>query len=84
MRTGLYIVLVGAGAAAGFLVGGAWGAGAGAMFVGAARNGLRARSEWRTSPGDAAKSGTLAVLGAALGGYLAYRAARADSPRALE
>lgn len=78
------MVLVGAGAAVGFAFGGLWGAGAGALFVGAGRNGLRAKQQWSSDPAEAAKSGTLAALGAALGGYLVYRAYKSDSPHALE
>jgi hypothetical protein len=76
-KTGVAVVLVGVGAAVGWAAGGGWGAGAGALWVGAARNGLRARSQWQTDPSGAAKTASLAVVGAALGGYLAYRAYRA-------
>jgi hypothetical protein len=77
---GMALVLAGLGVATGAVFGGAWGAGAGFILVGAARNGWRAKSLWpSTQPGDreeAAKSATMATIGAALGGYLAYRAVK--------
>ena len=75
---GMALVLAGIGVATGAVFGGAWGAGAGFILVGAARNGWRAKSLWPSvQPGDreeAAKSATMATIGAALGGYLTYRA----------
>jgi hypothetical protein len=83
-KTGTAVVMVGLGAALGWAAGGLWGAGAGALWVGAARNGLRSRAQWPTDPSGAAKTASLAVVGAALGGYLAYRAYHARKPSALE
>jgi hypothetical protein len=78
---GMAVVLSGVGLTAGWLLAGAWGAGAGFVLLGAARNGMRAKQLWSsTQPGDreeAAKSATMAAIGAAVGGYLTYRAARA-------
>jgi len=77
---GIAVVMAGAGLAAGWLLGGAWGAGAGFIFVGAARNGWRAKELWPSAnPADreeAAKSATMAVVGGVIGAYLAYRATR--------
>ena len=77
---GVGILLAGTGLAAGWVLGGPWGAGAGFILVGAARNGWRAKQLWPSQqPGEreeAAKSATMAVAGALIGGYLAYRAVR--------
>lgn len=82
---GIAILLAGAGATAGFVFGGAWGAGAGLLFMGAAQNGYRAKTGWSSADpsvrADAAKSATMALLGAALGGYLAYRAYQGKARR---
>lgn len=78
---GVAVVMAGAGLAVGWLVAGAWGAGAGFVLLGAARNGMRAKQLWSSAqPGDreeAAKSATMAAIGTVLGGYLAYCAHRA-------
>ena len=75
---GMAVVLAGAGLTAGWLLAGVWGAGAGFVIVGAARNGLRAKQLWSSAQAgdreEAAKSATMAAIGAAVGGYLAYRA----------
>jgi hypothetical protein len=80
---GVGILLAGTGLAAGWILGGPWGAGAGFILVGAARNGWRAKQLWPSAqPADreeAAKSATMAVAGALIGGYLAYRAVRGVS-----
>jgi hypothetical protein len=70
------ILLAGSGAIAGWLLGGGWGAGAGLLLMGAARNGYKAKSIWTTDRAEAAKCATMAVAGAAGGGYLAYRAVK--------
>lgn len=77
---GIALLLAGTGAAIGWAAGGGWGAGAGLTLVGALRNGARAKSLWASQvPAEreeAAKSATMAVVGAAIGGYFAYRAVR--------
>jgi hypothetical protein len=79
---GVALVLAGTGLAAGWLLGGAWGAGAGFILVGAARNGWRAQELWPSAnPAEreeAAKSATMAVVGGVIGAYLAYRATRSS------
>jgi len=71
---GVAILMAGAGAITGWLVGGGWGAGAGLLLMGAARNGYKARSLWSADRAEAAKRLTMAVAGGAGGGYMAYRA----------
>lgn len=75
---GMGVLLATGGLLAGAVLGGAWGAGAGLLLVGAFRNASRARRFWGDpAPGqrhEAAKSATLAVFGAGVGSYLAYRA----------
>jgi hypothetical protein len=75
---GMAVVLASFGMAAGWVVGGVHGAGAGLLLVGAARNALRARADWRSPDesmrAEAAKSATMAIAGIALGGYLIYDA----------
>lgn len=75
---GVGLLLATAGTGAGFWLGGPVGAGAGLLLVGAARNTLRATRGWSdTDPvvrQDAGTSASLALFGALLGGYLAYRA----------
>lgn len=66
-----------AGTGAGYALGGAYGAGAGLLAVGATRNMLRAKSFWRKSDAEhaeAVKSGTMALFGFGIGGFLAYKA----------
>jgi hypothetical protein len=83
---GTAVLLAGAGLAAGWIVGGPWGAGAGFILIGAARNGWRAKELWPSAQAgdreEAAKSATMAVVGGVIGGYLAYRAMR--GPRSTE
>ena len=78
---GIAVLLVGAGATAGYVLGGGWGAGAGALFVGAARNGMRARKDWSSDPASAAKAASFAAIGAGIGAYLVYRAVGASRGR---
>jgi len=78
---GVALLLAGSGAVAGWLMGGGWGAGAGLLLVGAARNGYRAKSLWTADRAEAAKCATMAVAGAAGGGYLAYRAVKGKKRR---
>jgi hypothetical protein len=78
---GISIVLAGAGVITGWLVGGGWGAGAGLLLVGAARNGYKARSIWGSDRAEAAKRLTMAVAGGAGGGYMAYRAMKGRKDR---
>ena len=73
---GMGLVSVVLGGIAGFVVGGTWGAGAGALGVGALRNGSRAFSMWRSEGAtpEATKSATVSVLGLAAAGWLGYNA----------
>lgn len=72
---GIGIVLAGLGAGAGAYFGGAYGAGAGLLLVGAGRNILRAKRTWGSSDhSEAVKSGTMALFGLGIGGWLAYKA----------
>lgn len=79
---GVALIFAALGGGVGAVVGGAWGFGAGILFVGAARNALRARQLWgaqgEPEREEAAKSATMGIVGAAAGGYLAYRAYRKD------
>jgi len=72
------ILIAGAGGILGAITGGLWGAGAGVLLGGAIRNGWRAQSGWRSMEepvrSEAAKSATMAAIGLAAGGFLAYRA----------
>jgi hypothetical protein len=74
---GVGLVLATAGTGTGFWLGGPMGAGAGLLLVGAARNTLRATRGWSDADPsvrqDAGTSASLALFGALLGGYLAYR-----------
>jgi len=74
---GIGLVMATAGTGAGFWLGGPLGAGAGLLLVGAARNTLRATRGWSDADPvvrqDAGTSASLALFGALLGGYLAYR-----------
>lgn len=84
-RAGAAIVLAGVGIGTGALLGGAWGAGSGLLFAGAAMNALRARSLW-TSPdptarGEAIKTTAMLVIGLAGAGYLGYRAHQSRESR---
>jgi len=78
---GTALLLSGGAATAGWVVGGAWGAGAGFLLLGAVRNAWRAKTLWpsavATEREEAAKSATMAVVGVLLGGYLSYRAVTA-------
>jgi hypothetical protein len=71
---GTAVVLLGAGALTGLVAGGLWGAGAGALLVGATRNALRAKGEWQSDAGSAAQAILFALAGMGLGGYCAYKA----------
>jgi len=74
----LSILLAGAGGIIGAITGGLWGAGAGILLGGAARNAWRAQSGWSSADepirNEAAKSATMAAIGVAAGGLLAYQA----------
>ncbi len=80
-NAGLAIVLVGTGAGAGALLGGAWGAGSGLFFAGAANNAFRARqlfaSDFADDRAEAVKRTVMSVVGLGLAGYLGYRAHQA-------
>lgn len=75
---GVGLLLLGAATAAGAYVGGAYGAGAGLLIMGATRNVLRAKKLWGSPAGsehdEAVKSGTMALFGLGIGGWLAYKA----------
>ena len=77
LGAGVGLIMATAGTGAGFWFGGPVGAGAGLLLVGAARNTLRATSGWSDADPvvrqDAGTSASLALFGALLGGYLAYR-----------
>lgn len=77
---GLGLLLAAGGLALGFVVGGVFGAGAGLLGVGAARNGQRARLLWRDpseeARQEAAKSASMAVVGGAMAVYLAWQSAQ--------
>ena len=74
---GVGLLMATAGTGTGFWLGGPMGAGAGLLLVGAARNTLRATRGWGDADPvvrqDAGTSASLALFGALLGGYLAYR-----------
>lgn len=80
-RAGAAIVIAGTGVGAGALLGGAWGAGSGLFFAGAACNIYRAKTLFASSlPVDrkeAIKTSVMAVVGLGLASYLGYRAHRA-------
>jgi hypothetical protein len=75
---GLAILCVGAAAGAGAYFGGAYGAGAGLLLAGGARNTWRAKQLWSAplpeQRSEAVKSGTMALFGLGVGGWLAYKA----------
>lgn len=75
---GMAIVTVGLATGVGAYVGGAYGAGAGLLLSGAVRNTLRAKRLWTapspTDHSEAVKSGTMALFGLGIGGWLAYKA----------
>jgi hypothetical protein len=77
-------LLIAAGGTVGgyYVLGGVKGAGAGLLLAGALRNSLRAWRGWGgpdpVARAEAAKSATMAVFGAAVGGYLGYTAYRGD------
>ena len=72
------ILIAGAGGILGAITGGLWGAGAGVLLGGAVRNAWRAQSSWGSMEepvrNEAAKSATMAAIGIAAGGFLAYQA----------
>jgi hypothetical protein len=74
---GIGFILAASGTGLGFWLGGPLGAGAGLLLVGAARNTLRATRGWGSPDPvqrqDAGTSASLALFGAAIGGYLSYR-----------
>ena len=80
-RAGVSFLMAAAGGIGGAIVGGAWGAGAGVLFMGALRNGWRAQTGWgsgdEATRNEAAKSATMAAIGVAAGGFLAYQAYKA-------
>lgn len=77
-RAGAAIVLAGIGVGTGALLGGAWGAGSGLLFAGAACNALQANKLWRSDFADdrkeAIKRTVMTVVGIGAAGYLSYRA----------
>jgi hypothetical protein len=81
---GLALLLVGVSAAVGVHCGGAYGGVAGALYGGAAVNGIRAvKNMARSSPEatrEAIASGTYAVLGAGVATWLAFRAHEGRRP----
>jgi hypothetical protein len=82
-RPGLGIVLAAVGAALGAIVGGGWGAAAGALSVGVSRNALRARALWSdpAAEAEATKNASVAVAGLGIAAYCTYRAYRVRSAR---
>ncbi len=84
-RAGAAVVFAGVGVGTGAILGGAWGAGSGLLFAGAAMNALRARSLWMSADpaarGEAIKTTAMLVLGLAGAGYLGYRAHQTREPR---
>lgn len=76
--TGVAVVAVAGGAAIGGFLGGGWGLAAGALMAGAARNLCRAGMNWASDDpakrAEAAKSGTVGVVGLGIGAWLAYKA----------
>lgn len=85
LSAGTGLLMVVAGTAAGFWLGGPWGAGAGLLLTGAGRNAVRAQQAWGSpDPAqrlEAGKSATMAVFGIGIGGYLSYLAYEARRPR---
>ena len=74
---GVGILLAGVATAAGAYVGGAYGAGAGLLLMGATRNLYRVKQLWSgaaTDREEAMKSGTMALFGLGIGGWPAYKA----------
>ncbi len=75
---GVGLLLLGLATAGGAYAGGAYGAGAGLLLMGATRNVLRAKKLWASPVGsehdEAIKSGTMALFGLGIGGWLAYKA----------
>lgn len=80
VSAGMGFVGVVLGGIAGFALGGIWGAGAGVLGVGAARNGARAYNEWQSSgvTPEATKSATVALLGLAGAAWLGYNATKRE------
>lgn len=74
---GIGLIAATAGTGIGMWLGGPFGAGAGLLLVGAARNTLRATRDWRDPNPivrqEAGTSAALALFGTLLGGYLGYR-----------
>jgi len=81
-KAGLGLIAAAAGACAGAAFGGPLGCVAGLAGVGALRNLYRAQGLGSSDPteqGDAAKSLAIALVGAAIAGYLGYKAATKES-----
>lgn len=78
LSAGFGLLLAGAGAGLGAWLGGLWGAGAGLLLIGAARNGVRAGRDWQSPTpavrAEAGRTAGIAALGGIAGSYLAYRA----------
>lgn len=60
--------------AAGYWLGGGYGAGAGVLYFGALRNAVRTAGTVGKDGAEAAKAGTVTLLGLAAAGYLTYQA----------
>lgn len=77
---GVSVLVAAVGIGVGAFFGRWWGAGAGLLAAGALRNAARARSLWGSADAmereEASSSATVALLGGAGAGYLAYRAYR--------
>ena len=75
---GMGLLMVVGGATLGGMLGGGWGAAAGALLVGGVRNAIRAKSTWGSADpnarNEAARNATVAVIGIGAGGYCVYRA----------
>lgn len=76
---GLTLVAAALAGGLGYRLGGGWGAAAGALYVGGARNALRTCRTIGSDTAEATKSGTVALFGLAGAGYMTYRAAKARS-----
>jgi hypothetical protein len=72
--TGLSLLAAAASAAAGYAISrNGWGAGAGILYYGAARNAVRTCRLLGSDTPEATKSGTVALFGLVGAGYLTYR-----------
>ena len=78
---GRALIFATGGLIAGALVGGAWGAAAGVVGVGAVRNLARVRALWQSpveaERAEATKSATIGIVGVGLAGTLGYQAYKA-------